>query len=156
MRVKAAFAALVISSALFCASLTHAAASPATAALQVALQARGVYHGPIDGVRGAETEAALRAFQRAKAVPVTGRVDRATRAALGKLGRPRPGARQLHPGTTGWDVSWLEFRLATLGFAPGRIDGRFDRATNAAVAQFRRFARVDAHHCQLNGATFRA
>jgi murein DD-endopeptidase MepM/ murein hydrolase activator NlpD len=133
----------------------HARGTPGTAALQVALRAHGAYQGPIDGVRGPGTLAALRAFQQRAGVAVTGRPDRRTRLALGRLGRPRVGARRPRVGATGWDVSWLEYRLASRGFAPGRIDGRFDRQTDAALQRFVRFARL-GHHCEVGRRVFPA
>lgn len=49
---------------------------------QIALARIGISSGPIDGVSGPQTAAALRAFQHSRALPVTGRLDDATRAAL--------------------------------------------------------------------------
>jgi lipoprotein-anchoring transpeptidase ErfK/SrfK len=49
---------------------------------QIALARRGISCGPIDGVPGAQTAAALRAFQQSTNLPVTGRLDDATRTAL--------------------------------------------------------------------------
>ena len=58
-------------------------------------------------------------------------------------GRPvfvLPGAvpmhRDLHIGDFGPDVRQLERALAGLGFSPGRVDGRYDRATAAGVSAF--------------------
>jgi putative peptidoglycan binding protein len=45
-----------------------------------------------------------------------------------------PMHRDLHPGAHGPDVRQLERGLARLGLKPGAIDGRYDRATGAAVA----------------------
>lgn len=49
---------------------------------QIALARLGFSSGPIDGVSGGQTAAALRAFQQSRALPPTGRLDDATRAAL--------------------------------------------------------------------------
>ena len=49
---------------------------------QVELHRRGFSCGSIDGVRGAQTVAALRAFQRTAGLNDTGNLDRATREAL--------------------------------------------------------------------------
>lgn len=49
---------------------------------QVELHRRGFSCGSIDGVSGAQTEAALRAFQRAQGLKPTGRLDEPTRGAL--------------------------------------------------------------------------
>jgi soluble lytic murein transglycosylase-like protein len=112
------------------------AARPGAAALQVALSAHGLYSGPIDGVIGPVTESGLTRFQRVKRLRVTGRLDRRTRLALGSLGRPLLGRRELGIGTTGWDVSSLEFRLRSYGLRPLQLDGRFDASTAAALRRF--------------------
>lgn len=49
---------------------------------QVELHRRGFSCGSIDGVSGAQTEAALRAFQRAQGLKPSGRLDEPTRGAL--------------------------------------------------------------------------
>lgn len=51
--------------------------------VQEALRDQGYEPGPIDGVAGPKTEAALRAFQSAKGLEQTGRIDFATMAKLG-------------------------------------------------------------------------
>lgn len=50
--------------------------------LQVALDRRGFSPGSIDGIAGAQTYAALAAFQQSKELPATGRLDAATRKRL--------------------------------------------------------------------------
>ena len=57
--------------------------------VQVALKAHGHDPGPIDGVMGRRTQDALRAYQTAQHLKVTGRIDEAT---LDKLG-VRPAGR---------------------------------------------------------------
>jgi peptidoglycan hydrolase-like protein with peptidoglycan-binding domain/uncharacterized tellurite resistance protein B-like protein len=57
-------------------------------AAQQALQARGYEVGPIDGIMGPLTRAALEAYQRKNAVPVTGTADEPTLQALGLLKVP--------------------------------------------------------------------
>lgn len=113
------------------------AANPQVAGLQVALRAYGFYLGPIDGVAGQGTAVAIRAFQRSSRLPVDGIPGKATRRALGRLGRPLFGARTLRRGRVGWDVSVLQFLLARHGI--GRvIDGYFGPETAAAVRRFQR------------------
>ena len=58
-------------------------AASLTARVQAALKQRGYYRGPIDGIAGGGTVRALRAFQHAAGLPVSGRIDRATIARLG-------------------------------------------------------------------------
>jgi Putative peptidoglycan binding domain len=51
-------------------------------AVQQALAQLGYYHGPVDGVIGPQTEKAIRWFQSADHLPVTGEIDSATLRAL--------------------------------------------------------------------------
>jgi hypothetical protein len=53
---------------------------------------------------------------------------------------PTPMHRDLGPGDSGEDVRQLESALARFGYGPGAVDGRYDRATAAAVAQMYRSA----------------
>ncbi len=53
-----------------------------TLSVQKELAQLGYYQGPLDGVRGPETEAAVRKFQSVDKLPVTGQIDRATLKAL--------------------------------------------------------------------------
>ena len=46
--------------------------------IQERLTAEGVYAGPLDGEMNAQTEAALRAYQQKRRIPVTGLADPAT------------------------------------------------------------------------------
>ncbi len=113
-------------------------ASARVAALQVALRAHGLYPAAIDGVQGPMTRAGLVSFQRRQGLPTSGRVGPKTRRALGALGAPLLGERELWVGLVGWDVSSLEFRLRRLGFRPGKVDGRFTAATERALQKFQR------------------
>jgi peptidoglycan hydrolase-like protein with peptidoglycan-binding domain len=121
-----------------------ASGDPAVAALQVALHARRLYHGSVDGVAGPQTASAVRRFQRKARVPVDGVVDKRTRAALGRLGRPGLGSRVLVVGAVGWDVSALQFLLARHGFPLGVFDGRLGSHTEAAIRRFQRWAGLHA------------
>ncbi|HXH81910.1 MAG TPA: peptidoglycan-binding protein [Candidatus Tectomicrobia bacterium] len=56
-------------------------------AAQRALQAKGYNAGPIDGVMGPRTSAALREFQEKEKLAVTGQLDAETRARLMASGR---------------------------------------------------------------------
>jgi len=121
-----------------------AAGSSSIAALQVALHAHGFYPAAVDGVQGPLTTTGLTNLQRVKGIPVTGRVERKTRSALGSLGRPLLGQRELAVGAVGWDVSSLEFRLIPYGLDPTVVDGRFTAATAGALARFQAKKRLAA------------
>jgi peptidoglycan hydrolase-like protein with peptidoglycan-binding domain len=128
--------------ALLCAYAGSAAAAGRSpvAALQVGLRARGLYAGPIDGVDGPSTAAAVRAFQRRAHLTVDGIPGPRTRGALGRYGRHTLGSRPLVWRAFGWDVAELQFLLAWHGFPSGSFDGRFGGRTAAAVRRFQRFA----------------
>jgi N-acetylmuramoyl-L-alanine amidase len=86
-------------------------------------------------------ERAVRAFQQAKGLIADGVVGRETFAAIDGA-RWRLGDRILvhTPGhlQRGEDVVSLQERLNTLGFAAGRVDGRFGPSTERAVRAFQR------------------
>jgi peptidoglycan hydrolase-like protein with peptidoglycan-binding domain len=56
---------------------------------QIALARRGLYRGEIDGAYGSAMELSLRAYQARTRLPITGRLDLETLAALRLLPRPR-------------------------------------------------------------------
>jgi peptidoglycan hydrolase-like protein with peptidoglycan-binding domain len=126
---------------------TAANADAGVAALQVALHARGLYSGSIDGITGPETAAALRRLQRRARLPVDGVVGPRTRVALGRLGRHPFGSRVLARGAVGWDVAALQFLLAWHGFPSGVFDGVLGSRTVTAIRRFQRWAglSVDGH-----------
>ena len=117
---------------------TASAASPQTAALQIALRAHGFDPGPVDGVSGPLTRRALLAFQKKRGLVCDGKLDRRTRLALGRRGRPLLGQRQLAVGAVGWDVAVLEYRLRRYGLSRRAVDGRFTRTTAAALRRYQR------------------
>ena len=89
--------------------------------------------------RGRPDEPAAR-----KGIPATGRVGRATRSALGPLGRPLLGQRELAVGAVGWDVSSLEFRLVPYGLDPRRSTAGSPRRPPTALARFQAKKRLAA------------
>lgn len=117
-----------------------AAGDPAVAALQIGLHARRVYHGSIDGIPGPQTASAVRRLERKARVPVDGVADKRTRSALGRLGRPRFGTRILAFDDVGWDVSVLQFLLASHGFPLGVFDGRLGVHTEDAIRRYQRWS----------------
>jgi peptidoglycan hydrolase-like protein with peptidoglycan-binding domain len=110
--------------------------------LQVALRARGLYLGQIDGIAGPMTVRGVRRFQRRAGLEVDGIAGRRTRAALGRLGRPLFGRRMLRRKAVGWDVSVLQFLLTRNGVPTGVIDGYFGGETARAVRRYQRRVRL--------------
>ena len=141
---RVVLSSLAVAAVLAAPSAAHGAGytNVQIAGLQVALQARGVYTGPVDGVSGRETARAVRIFQRRTGLTVDGIAGPRTRAALGKLGRPLFGRRILRRGRTGWDVSVLQFLLDRRGLLECELDGRFGGMTERAVRRFQRLNRL--------------
>jgi len=125
-----------LGAALTLAGPAAAATNSSVAALQVALRAQGHYPAAVDGVNGPLTRAGLVSFQQRTGLPPSGRLGPTTRSALGPLGRPLLGQRELGVGAVGWDVSSLEFDLVPFGLDPKSVDGRFTAATAKALARF--------------------
>jgi LysM repeat protein len=130
MRLRILLAGAVLAAVLAAApaALASGGRNPQTAGLQVALRAQGLYRGPIDAIAGPKTVAAVRAFQRIHGLRATGLADARTRKALGPLGRPLFGARDLHRGAFGWDVAVLQFLLVRQGISVP-VNAYFDGPT---------------------------
>lgn len=120
------------------------ASDPRVAALQVGLHARGLYHGPIDGITGPATQRAIRKLQARASIEVDGVVGPKTRRALGRFAKHRLGSRHLHFGNAGWDVASLQFQLAEHGFPSGDFDGVFGPHIDGALRRFQDFAGLKA------------
>lgn len=141
MRVRASLALpLVVVAVAFIPQA--AAADPGVAALQIGLHARGLYAGPIDGIKGPATAKAIRRLQQRARIAVDGVVGPKTRRALGRFARHRLGTRPLGIGKTGWDVASLQFQLAEHGFPSGTFDGIFGPHIDAALRGFQHWSRL--------------
>jgi peptidoglycan hydrolase-like protein with peptidoglycan-binding domain len=125
---------------LLAAPATARIGSSDVAALQVALRAKGLYGGDVDGIAGPQTTRGVRVLQRRARLPVDGVVGPRTRSALGRFGRHELGRRILRRGMSGWDVAELQFLLAWHGFPSGPFDGTLGRRTEAALIRFQRWA----------------
>ena len=103
--------------------------------------------GVADGVFGAETQEALKAFQRNNGLTADGTAGASTfkkmagscRAASNTTPTPVPSGKVvLREGDEGESVYILQARLFELGYYNGRIDGRFSAETTEAVKAFQR------------------
>ena len=142
---RPSFAALFfVLAALTLAPAASAAGNAGIAALQVALRARGLYSGTIDGLAGQSTTKAVMRFQQRAKLPVTGSVDSRTRRALGRYGSHLLGSRPLTRGAAGWDVAALQFLLAWHGFPSATFDGGLGLHTEQALKRFQRWADLPA------------
>jgi peptidoglycan hydrolase-like protein with peptidoglycan-binding domain len=142
MAFRAGIALLALVGLLALATDARAGRTANVAALQVGLQARGLYGGTIDGVLGPRTRRAVRALQRRAGITVDGIPGPQTRRALGHYARHRLGDRMLGSGSRGWDVAALQFKLAWHGFPSGTFDGDFGSHTGSALRRFQRWARL--------------
>ena len=133
--MRAVGLALVLGIGLFLPAAADASRAN-VAALQVAMQALGLYESTIDGIEGPLTRGAVRTYQRRRGLQVDGIAGPRTRHALGRRGGPRLGSRMMHTGMRGWDVAALQFLLAGRGYGPGGYDGGFGPNTKAALLRY--------------------
>lgn len=113
-------------------------------ALQNVLFHTFFFYGSCDGIFGADTEAAVRAFQEAAGLKVDGMAGNATRQkllsiTLAKEAVKKPPVRNLSQGDRGWDVYLIQQRLAELNYvemAKFTKKGYFDDVTAAAISRF--------------------
>ena len=122
----------------------RAVGRPDVAALQVALRAKGLYRGDIDGVAGPRTAAAVRRFLRRAGLSVDGIAGPKTRRRLCRIGHPALGSRVLATGMVVWYVAVLQFQLAWHGFRSGEIDGIFGPRLLREVRRFQRWVGLHA------------
>ena len=109
-------------------------------ALQRKLRAGGHRPGPVDGLYGPLTEAAVERAQRDSGVSVDGIVGPQTRRVLNAEAPPlAPGAGYGQPGGSP-QVRDVQRRLRALGHRPGPVDGRSGPRTQAAIERFQRTA----------------
>ena len=148
-------AAAIAAGALVAAPSAHAAGRPAVAALQVTLRHHHVYQGPVDGIVGQATTAAVMRFQRLHGLTPDGVAGPKTRRAFGRFARHVLGSRSLSPGMAGWDVAELQFALAWHGFPNATIDGGFGGHVERALIKFQRWAHLTPDGVAGPG-TFRA
>ncbi len=121
--------------------LRKGSTDPAVRDLQDALKTLGHNPGPIDGVFGTETEAAVRAFQQSRGLTVDGIVGRVTWINIDEADQNEP---VLQNGSTGLPVRRLQSRMSAVNFDTGGVDGRFGAKTEAAVRKLQRESGIGA------------
>jgi len=136
--------AVLVTALLLVLPATAVAARSDVAALQVALHAKGLYQGTVDGVTGPLTRDAVRRFQLRKGLAADGIAGPRTRRALGWRGRPRLGRRAIAAPARGWDVGALQYLLARQGFPSGTFDGRLGARSDTALRRFQAWAGLAA------------
>src|SRR5262245_27402503 len=110
--------------------LKQGSTGPEVRDLQQALKALGFDPGPVDGVFGARTQGAVKAFQQAREIAVDGVVGRVTWINIDEADQSEP---VLRVGSSGLPVRRLQSRMTAVGFDTGGVDGRFGRTTELAV-----------------------
>jgi len=111
--------------------------------VQRMLKALAHYGGPIDGIFGQGTTAAVRSFQDARGLSIDGIVGSRTRGEIASLHFAAEGGAVLSSdgsllsrGVSGATVRALQSILGLLGFNPGPVDGQFGSLTAQAVIGF--------------------
>ena len=112
---------------------------PAVRDLQAALKALALDPGPVDGVFGARTESAVRAFQQRQGIAVDGIVGRVSWINIDEADQSEP---VLRAGSSGLPVRRLQSRMSAVGFDTGGVDGRFSPKTEQAVRQLQQQANI--------------
>ena len=106
-----------------------------TVALQQQLKKAGYLEGEADGVYGPQTVAAVEALQADAGLPVTGLVDRATRAALDDAlaakGQSAASEEQI-------EATAVQTMLKLTGYWPGPIDGEWTPELEDALREFQK------------------
>jgi murein L,D-transpeptidase YcbB/YkuD len=106
-----------------------------TSALQSELKTAGYLNGPADGIYGPATADAVESLQRDAGLPVTGLVDRGTRAALddavAATGRSAEQQEVI-------EATSVQTTLRLAGYWPGPIDGTWTPELEDALRQMQR------------------
>ena len=112
--------------------------------IQTDLKQLGYYYAEITGNFGAKTEAAVKAFQKAKGLTADGvagtKTLNAIAAAVDKAGGSSSGSSSTNMklGSTGAAVSALQQNLTTLGYYYGDVTGHYGNLTQQAVKKFQK------------------
>jgi peptidoglycan hydrolase-like protein with peptidoglycan-binding domain len=109
--------------------------------LQKVLTDLGYRPGPVDGISGSRTVAAVAAFQADAGLKTDGLAGRVTRAALKTRYDVESSSSVaesgiLRKGSRGADVQRVQELLAKAGYSPGPADGIFGSRTELAVLSF--------------------
>jgi peptidoglycan hydrolase-like protein with peptidoglycan-binding domain len=135
-------------------------APAAIRSVQDQLRRTGAYSGRVDGIWGADSQAALENFQRNHGLQPTGELNQPTVASLGLSASDLLAASQLTPTPPPGNVSpsvvrAVQSRLRALNFYRGEEDGIWGGSTQAALERFQQGQGLQASG-QLNPATITA
>ena len=105
-------------------------------ALQSVLQANGYYNGTVDGSYGGGTSDAVKKYQRAAGLRVTGVAGPCTQRLLYNSAGETGSYSKLQMGSSGSAVKRLQYALYELKYYDGDITGTYDNKTENAVMAF--------------------
>ena len=107
--------------------------------LQRELKIMSLYDGPIDGLDGPQSQAAISAYQKAQDLPATGKGDERLLQHMrlaNKAGGPGEDRTAAIAPAGDPDVLAVQRVLADLGYAPGPLDGVAGETTHEAIKRF--------------------
>ena len=115
-------------------------------AVQAELQEIGLYHGPVDGIAGPRTQAAILAFEHRSGRETTGRATAEILAAVQAAGEAErdvaadPLAQPVveHAAPANAQVAAVQAALARAAYGPVTADGVFGPETRDAINRFQR------------------
>ena len=121
-----------------------AAASPTrafVALVQDKLLRSGHDPGPVDGMIGSASRAAIRAFQAARQIPITGEISEELlreldTASLERTAPPPTPESSVAAAPTRALVARVQVELGRMGYDPGPVDGMMGPKTRAAIRAF--------------------
>jgi peptidoglycan hydrolase-like protein with peptidoglycan-binding domain len=121
-------------------TLKRGSRKPEVKDLQEALKTLGFSPGKIDGVFGAATEKAVKAFQASVGIDADGVVGPITWLNIDEADQSEP---VLKKGSKGLPVRRLQSRMTAAKFDTGGVDGRFGAKTEAAVKELQTQAALE-------------
>lgn len=104
--------------------------------LQSVLNSHGYYSGSVDGSYGSGTESAVKAYQKAAGLRVTGVAGPTTQRMLFGGAKETGSYSKLEIGSSGSAVKRLQYALYELKYYDGDIDGSYQSETYNAVLRF--------------------
>jgi len=106
--------------------------------VQQTLHKRGFRAGPIDGIMGPSTQAALKSFQQSQNLETTGQLNRQTLVALGLQPDPMSGVERQAAAYGPTTIRKVQQTLNNRGFHAGPVDGTMNPSTLVALRDFQK------------------
>jgi peptidoglycan hydrolase-like protein with peptidoglycan-binding domain len=122
--------------------LTTGSSGAAVKKLQNRLKELGYFSGKANGKYGSSTKSAVKAFQTANSLTVSGKAGKTTqqklysKKAVSKASYDK--IKPLKPGSKGAQVKKVQKQLKNLGYYKGAIDGKYGTGLKNAVKTFQR------------------